>query len=864
MIQATNLLCNNTANPLGVDSPAPLFAWRAGIQSAYRLIVADSAKALAEDNGNIWDSGKFHEDKSQGIDYDGKKLKSATRYFWKVKLWDGAGSEGQWSETAWFETGLLTASDWQGKWIDAPKPVTPAKFALPAPDFRKSFTLAGGIASARAYICGLGYSELYVNGSKVGDAVVNPPFTTFDKTCLYCTYDITSMLKPGENVIGAVLGNGMYFVDHKNAWDFEKAPWKDNPKLLLQANITLANGSTVNITTGSGWKTATGPITSDSLYVGETYDARLEMPGWCKAGYDDSAWSSAVVCRAPGGVLKSMQMEPIRKVEEFVPKSLKEVHPGVWVYDMGRSIAGWAKLTVKGPAGTVVGLKYTEELLENGDVDDANLKWLVECESFQYDSYTLKGEGVETWEPRFTYHGFQYVRLTGFPGTPDLTTLTGCVVHTELETGGGFTCSNELINKIQAAARAATTNNYHGMPTDCPHREKNGWTGDALISSEQVLMNFKPLNAYKKWLGDIMDCQRPSGQLPGIAPTGGWGYNWGSGPMWDSIIVLLPWNIYLYTGDSQVLKDTWEAIRKYIGFMDSMSEDGTVDFGLGDWCPPEGGADGAKTPTALSDTWFYYVDTLTASKIATIVGKKAEADYYAAHAETIRKAFLKRFVNEQTGEVTGDCQTSYACALQYGIVQGELAAKIFARLVDEVERCNRHIDSGILGAKIVLQVLADGGRADLAYAIAAQKDFPSWGHWIEQGATTLWEMWNGDSSRNHHMFSDVSGFFYKVLAGINPDEAEPGFKHTVLKPCPVPGLDYASGWHESHYGTVRCAWHKDVGGLTLDIEVPEGTTATLRIPKGYKCASINKEQVVSDMDTMNLDAGTYSINAKSI
>lgn len=863
-METTALLCNGIINPLGVDSPKPLFSWRTGVQSAYQLIVAATPEALSEDAGDIWDSGVVQSGQTKGIAYGGPELASATKYHWKVKARDDQGGEGPWSEPAWFETGLLHTTDWTAKWVDAPKPVTPAKFALPAPFFRKEFTLAGDVADARAYVCGVGYFELYINGHKVGRDVINPPFTTFDKTCLYCTYDIAGYLRPGNNVIGAVLGNGMFFVEHKNAWDFEKAPWKANPKLIVQAAIHGADGQVVRLETGSDWKSATGPITSDSLYVGETYDARLEMPGWCDAGFDDSAWGSAVVCRAPGGTLKSMQMEPIRVVEEFKPKALWEVQPGVWVYDMGRNVAGWAKLKVSGPAGTVVGLKYAERLGEDRDIDDGNIAWLVECDSFQYDSYTLKGDGVEQWEPRFTYHGYQYVRLTGFPGTPDLDTLTGCVVNTDLKTAGGFSCANELVNKVQAAARAATTSNYHGMPTDCPHREKNGWTGDALISAEQVLLNFQPVNAYRKWLGDIIDCQRPSGQLPGIAPTGGWGYNWGSGPAWDSIIVLLPYYIWLYTGDTAVLDQCWEAAGKYIGFLDSMSEGGTVDFGLGDWCPPDGGADGAKTPTVVSDTWFYYVDCLVAGRIASILGKLEAEACYAAKAEAVRQAFLKSFVDQSTGEVAGSCQTSYGLALHFGIARGELAQKVFDRLVAEVERCNRHIDCGILGAKVVLQVLADWGRADLAWAIASQPDFPGWGKWILEGATTLPEMWefSGRSSLNHHMFSDVSVFFYKAIAGINPDESAPGFAHTVLKPNPVPGLDHAEGWHESPYGVVRCVWRKSGDGLMLDIEVPAGTTATLQLPAPYKTVRAGGGEAMPLADGLALGAGCHSIFAQ--
>ena len=860
MIVGTNLICNGTNNPMGVDVLEPLFSWRQVGQTAYRLIASASEATIEQDRGDEWDSGRVASEISHNIVWEGRMLKSARRYYWKVKLWDSAAHECPWSPIAWFETGLLNATDWKGRWISAPTPVLKITSQF-APFFRKKFTISGAIASARVYICGLGYFELYVNGCKVGDDVLSPPFTAYDKTCLYFTYDITPMIKQGENIIGALLGNGMYNVIHANAWDFEKAPWRDTPKLIVQTEIRLDNGAEVALASGSSWKVAYCPITSNSIYIGETYDARLEQPGWCGLEVDETQLHNAIICRPPGGRLTSMQMEKIRIVEEFAPASIREVQPGVWVCDFGRNIAGWVRLKLRGQAGRTVTLTYAERLQADGDIDIDHIRKYVSNSSFQQDAYTLKGEGEEVWQPRFTYHGFQYVRVTGYPGTLDFDALTACIVHTDLRTAGGFSCSNDIINKIQAAARAATMYNWHGMPTDCPHREKNGWTGDALLSCEQVLINYHPVNAYKKWLNDIIDCQRYSGQLPGIAPTGGWGYNWGSGPAFDSIIVLLPWNIYLYTGDSSVLQQCWEAIRKYIAFMESMSEDGIADFGLGDWSPPEGDASSAKTPVALSDTWYYHADAIIASKIAAVLGKQQESADYTKLAKTIRQAFLERFVNENTGDVVGACQTSYALALLHGITSGELAGKIFDKLVAEVERCNRHIDCGIIGAKYVLQALSDGGKADLAYAIASQCDFPSWGYWIKQGATTLWETWNGDSSRNHHMFSSVSGFFYKVLAGINPDEAAPGFKHIILEPHPVAGLAFAEGWHDSSYGVVRCAWHRTDCGVNLNVEVPPGTTATLTLPILYEILGVNGFGDKKGKNSVELGAGNHQVVA---
>ena len=860
MGQATDLRCNHLDNPLGVDTP-PQFSWRCAPQSAWRVTAAATPQALLDGKDLLWDSLRVEGPQTQGIRWGAGPLRSATACHWRVQTWDDAGNAA-WSDPAVFETGLLHPEDWQAKWIAPGVPAIPMapEGRDAAPLLRTAFRLEAQPAQARVYVCGLGYFELYVNGCKVGDAYMDPPFTAFDKTCLYRVFDVAALLQPGENVIGAMLGNGMYNVAYVNAWDFEKAPWRHHPKLLLQADIATAAGD-VRVLSDSHWKTAPGPVTTNSLYVGETYDARREIPGWAEPGFDDGAWSAAVVCRSPGGVLRSMQMPPIRVVEEFAPAKWWPLTGGGFVFDMGRNIAGWARLKVSAPEGTTITLKYTERLTDDGDVEDVNIRAHVRCDSIQQDSYICKGGGIETYEPRFTYHGFQYVRVSGLPGQPDSDTLTARVAHTDLPSAGGFVCSNELINRIQTAARASTEGNYHGMPTDCPHREKNGWTGDALLSSEQVLLNYDPRAAYGKWLDDMLDSQRPNGALPGIVPTGGWGFNWGSGPMWDSILVWLPWNLYLYTGDREPLERCWAGIQRYIAFLDSMSEDGTLDFGLGDWCPTNRGADDPKTPTRVSDTWFYIADCVLAGKIAAVLGDGKAAARYEAKAEALRTVFRSRFVDEATAEVTGDCMTSYALALHWGIAQGELAQKILARLVAEVHKYNCHFDCGMLGTKTVLQALADHGRADLAYALAAQDTYPSFGEWMQRGATTLWEMWKGEASLNHHMFSDVSAFFYKVLAGIGPHERAPGFLHTELCPQPVQGLESAGAWHETPYGALRSGWRKTPEGLLLDIEVPAGTTATLRLPAPWSTVCVEGGAVVPLGQGLHLEGGTYRILA---
>ncbi|SHF23644.1 alpha-L-rhamnosidase [Caldanaerobius fijiensis DSM 17918] len=828
------LRCNYLYNPLGVETPNPRLSWallsqeRGQRQTAYRVLVASEKELLNKDIGDMWDSGIVETDQSIHVVYKGRELKSRQRCYWKVKVWDMDGKPSAWSEIAYWEMGLLNQSDWYGQWIAAPH--TGNMEPSPAPLFRRVVSLEKKVASARAYVCGLGYYELYINGRKIGDDVLKPAFTRYDETVLYNTYDVTDAFRPGENVIGVILGNGWYNCFTKEVWNFEQAPWRDKPKLMLQVIVQYDDGSESVITTDRQWRVSTGPIVFDGLRNGEFYDARLEKQGWNDVGYDDSEWENAVIVPGPGGVLKSQQMTPIRITDTIVPKSVKEVKPGVFVYDLGQNISGWAQIKVSGPAGTTVTMKYAEKLKDDGDIDTSNIDVFVKSGEFQTDKYTLKGEGIEVWEPRFTYHGFQYVQVTGFPGRPTLDNLRGRVVHTDFEAQGEFKCSNELLNSIQHAARWATLSNYMGIPTDCPHREKNGWTGDAQLSAEQVLMNFDPMTAYTKWMSDFQDVQRKTGQLPGIVPTGGWGYNWGSGPAWDSAIIFIPWYMYLYCGDEAILEKMYDNMKKYVDFMTTMATDDILEFGLGDWCPPTGGPEGHKCPVAVTSTAYYYVDTHILSKVASILGKKEDAERYAQLARRIRDAFRKKFFDPDTGQVLSNSQTSLSCALYQGLVNEDEKQKVLALLVEQVEKANRHIDCGILGAKYIMHTLTELGRADLAYDIATQTTFPGWGYWIAQGATTLWETWSGDASRNHHMFSDISAWFYKGLAGINPDPEVPGFKNIIFKPNPVGDLQWVKAWHESMYGKITCNWAVEGNNFNMHVIIPPNSTGTVYIP----------------------------------
>lgn len=830
----TGLRCEHLVNPLGIETPAPRLSWRlesdrrGARQMAYRLMAAASPDLLAAGTPNLWDSGRIEADASVLLPYAGQKLHSRQRCWWKVQVWDETGREAV-AEPAWWEMGLLRASDWQAQWIAAD---TPKKYHdIPAaPIFRKTFHLKKRVASARAYVCGLGFHEFYLNGRKVGDMVLHPAFTKYDQRVLYTAHDITPYLTPGDNAAGIMLGSGWYYHHAQDVWNLCAAPWLDECKALAQIEISFEDGSRTMVLSDASWLGATGPIVFDGLRNGEVYDAREEKTGWSAAGYQPADWRPARIARPPGGLLRAQLMPPCRITETIRPVALKEARPGVWIYDLGRNIAGWARLTISGPAGAPVVLRYAEKLGPDGDIDQSNISQFVKTGGFQTDTYILKGAGLETYEARFTYHGFQYVQVTGLPGAADLNMLAGRVVHTDLEQIGSFQCSNELLNRIQQAACAATLGNYHGLPTDCPHREKNGWTGDAQLSAEQVLYNFEPAAAYTKWLDDFVDCQRPSGAFPGIVPTGGWGYNWGAGPAWDSAYLLIPWYLYLYRGDRDILRRHYAGMKKYLAFLATLATDYIIHFGLGDWCPPRAAADAYQAPAELTNTAYYYADACLVARVAALLGKKNEARRLETLAKKIKAAARKKFYDQKTGRLAGHGQTAIACFLYQGLAEPAERETFSRRLLDEVAASREHLDCGILGAKYVLNMLTELERPDAAYRIVNQRDYPGWGCWLEQGATTLWETWDGRGSRNHHMFSDVSAWFYKTLAGILPDPRQPGFKRVIIKPWPVGDLTCATGETRTPYGRLRSAWRKEHGRFVLEVSIPPNSSAVVYLP----------------------------------
>jgi alpha-L-rhamnosidase len=826
------LRCEYLDNPLGIDTAQPRLSWvleskqRAEAQTAYQILAASSEALLKANTGDLWDSGKVASDQTLHVVYAGKALGSCQRCYWKVRVWDKDGKASTYSRPACWDMGLLSPQDWQGQWIGR----TTDTNSLPAPMLRRAFTLEGKVKQARAYICGLGYYELHLNGKKVGDHLLDPGYTRYDKRALYVTYDVTDALRHGKNAIGVILGNGWYNVQTRAVWDFDKAPWRAAPKLLMQLRVEYTDGRVETIGTDSRWTTSSGPITFDSIYGGETYDARAEKPGWDTPDYDDSAWAMAQVVSAPGGKLAAQMMPPIKADQTIKPVKLTEPQPGVFVFDMGQNFAGYAELSAREPAGTKVVMKYGERLSKDGMLDRADIQQHVvrmdTNQQYQTDTYILNGSSRNKQHAtRFTYHGFQYVEVTGFPGKPTLDTLRGVFIHSAIPVAGEFECSNPLLNRIWVAGRWSYLSNLQGIPTDCPHREKNGWTGDAHLAAEQGLFNYAPAAVYTKWINDLGDEQRPTGELPGIVPTSGWGYKWGNGPAWDSAFLLIPFYLYEYCGDTKVLCNHCEGLKRYVDYLTSKAKDGIVDIGLNDWAPFN-----TKTPADITSTAYYYRDAQIVALAAGLMGNDADARKYADLAASIKQAFTAKFYHPDTGLYGNGSQTSLSCALYQGLVEPANKARVLSNLVAAVEKSNGHIDTGILGAKYLLNALLENGRADVAYRIASQKDLPSWGWWLEQGATTLWEQWSGTDSRNHIMFGDISAWFYKALAGINPDPAAPAFKHFIIKPNLVGGLTSAEASYDSVRGRIVSDWKAKDGRLELTVTIPANTTATVYVP----------------------------------
>ena len=870
--QPKGLVSDYMVNPIGIDAASPRLKWQlndprqGALQQAFQIFVGTDSLAVLHGEGKMWNSQK-KVSADMLFNYQGNPLKPFTKYYWTIQVWDKDGQKSSMAKVASFETGMMKMNNWKGSWISDSQNIK----LKSAPYFREVFTPNGKIKSARAYIAVAGLYELYINGQRVGDHRLDPMYTRFDRRTLYVTYDVTSLVNSADKVtIGVLLGNGWYNHQSTAVWDFDKAPWRARPKFCMDMRITYENGTVETIKSGEDWKTSISPITLNSIYTAEHQDAQLDQKGWNNTPFDDSKWKNVILVSAPSNNIVAQVMHPIRNVEEIKAKSVNKISDMKYIYDLGRNIAGVSKITVKGEKGTVLRLKHAELLYKNGDVNQSNInvhyRPTDDTDPFQTDIYTLSGEGEETFMPHFNYKGFQYVEVTSDkPVELTKESLTGYFMHSDVPVIGQIQSSNNTLNKIWSATNNSYLSNLFGYPTDCPQREKNGWTGDAHIASETGLYNFDAITIYEKWLADHRDEQQTNGVLPSIIPTGGWGYTWGNGPDWTSTIAIIPWNIYQFYGDPKLLTDCYDNIKRYVDHISEISPSGITDWGLGDWVPVK-----SVTPKEFTSSLYYYVDASILAKTALILKRHADYDTYTALANKIANAINAKYLNQETGMYGKGLQTELSAPLFWGIVPEKLKSKVAGNLAQRVIADNNHIDVGLLGSKTILNALSENGYADLAYQVASQETFPSWGWWIKNGATTLLENWpidaKSDISQNHIMFGEIGAWYYKALGGIKSDPQNPGFKNIILQPYFVKGLDSFEAKHQGPFGEIVSSWKRQDNKVIYTVTIPANSTATLNLNaksvlKNGKAllnnAATKKGDDKNQLFTVNLNSGNY-------
>lgn len=1008
--------------PLGLDTPAPRLAWHVPVsrQVAYRLRVGTSREALARGEF-FWDSGKVPSDANVQIAYAGPTLSSRQRYWWQVQVWDAAGQATGWSAPAWWEMGLLGASDWQAKWISGPQrrdhdwgdvtldadltltgksvdvlfralpngksygdayvwtladdkngpeliqtvrrcpggtssavkmerlaqvklaaPLKGRRIALsiraegnqivtridgavvatiendahahgtigfagkeagaaiihkvsvrgsqspavafdfaggdnpftggsvtndglvvasgvpgvdlvlpieaPAPLVRRSFRLGKAVASARLYVAGAGMPRLSINGTVVGSSL-GAGYTAYDKRVLSYAYDVTGLLRRGENVIGAELGRGWYGLTDPNEWYFHAAAWHAEPALKGQLEVTYADGTRETIATGGDWRTLSGPTLNDSVHRGERYDARLVPAGWDRAGFRDRKWSAAPVVDGPTGQIVATNSEAIEPVDAIAPVSVKTIAPGIRIYDFGRIVAGWPVLKVSGQRGLTVSMVASERIADDGRVVPA--AGLIDAQ-LQTDRYTLAGKGEELWEPRFGYRGFRYVQVEGLPGDLPEGTLTARIVHSAVARTGSFVSANPLLNQIDAAAIASILNNLHGFQTDTPTYEKNGWTGDAQASAGAAARSLDIARVWTKWLADFRDAQSDKGEVPEIAPTTqfygyentpGWNVIWGPTTPWDAAAMILPWELYTTYGDTRILADNQDMQRRLVDYTATFIEapDYQRSAGLSEWASAGGmdysNARGGGIDAVTTAYFFHQADLLARS--SAIVGKTEDAARYAKLADDIRTAYNARYWNgamgwyrtiDSKGAVGRPTQVQNILPLAFGMVPDGREQDVAKAIANNVEQ--EGLRTGVYGARYLLEILSDYGYANLAYRVATRTDEPSWGWWIKNGHSTMFETWSLNSrSRDHHYFASIADWMRQRLAGLRP--GSPGYKVVLIKPAIPDALASAEAAMETVYGRAFSGWKVEAGRLTLTADVPRNTTGEIWVPTRF-------------------------------
>jgi alpha-L-rhamnosidase len=855
MLTPEKLVCEYLVNPIGLDVRQPRLSWRVSAQhrgarqTAYHIRVRTNPAALEDAAaGVMWDTGKVMSDHSLHIPYAGPDLQPGQRCYWQVRVWDENDVVSAWSNNALWEMGILKSSSWQAEWI-TPDWDEDISRPQPSPLVRRNFRAESGIAAARIYATSLGLYELRLNGQRVGEAVLTPGWTSYDHRLQYQTYDVTDLMREGDNALGAMLGDGWYrgYLGHRG----HRNVYGDRLALLLQLHLTYADGRVEIIGSDAAWRATRGPIQMSDLYLGETYDARQEKPGWDRAGYDDSDWYGVRRLDHPKDMIVAQAGPYIRPQEQLQPERILRSPNGETILDFGQNMVGWVQMRVRGPQGATITLRHAEVLDQQGNLYTENLR-----SADQVTRYTLKGlaDADELFEPHFTFQGFRYVAVEGFPGEPTPAHFTGIVLYSDMPLTGTFECSNPLINQLQRNIVWGQKGNFLDVPTDCPQRdERLGWTGDTQVFIRTACYNMNVAAFFTKWLRDLSADQLPDGSVPFVVPdaltimrSGEANPARASGAAaWSDAAVICPWTLYLCYGDARLLEEQYESMASWVNFMRNRADTDYIwrsDAQFGDWLDYRGRDARRPAPVTNNElvaTAFFAYSAHLLAHVAQVLGKTSDAEHFADLANKVKVAFADEFVTP-SGRVGPNTQTAYVLALHFDLLPEPMRTLAVERLVKEIRQGHFHLTTGFVGTPYLCHVLSRYGYTDVAYELLNQESYPSWLYPVKQGATTIWERWDGikpdggfqDASMNsfnHYAYGAIGEWLYRVVAGIEADPAEPGYKRILIQPQPGGQLTYVSAGLDSMYGRIESEWRRDDNHFQLAVTIPPNTEGVVHL-----------------------------------
>jgi len=874
-LKVQSLITEHLTDPVSLDVTTPRFGWQ--LVSDKRNVIQRAYEIKVDlDKSNVWSSGKVASGESVHVPYNGVALQSDKKYTWQVRVWDNKGNQSAWSEMATFQMGLLKTSDWKAKWIEPG--FVEDTLMRPSPIFRKEFLADKKIISARAFITAHGLYEAQINGRRIGDAYLTPGWTSYNKRLQYQVYDVTTLLKPGVNVIGITLGSGWY--RGTLSWAGNKNYYGKDISLLCQINIKYSDGSSDVIFSDENWKCSTGAIHYSEIYNGEIIDARDDKKEWMLPGYDDSKWSTVKVETFPLDNLIATYNEQVKKHETFKPTRIFTTPKSEKVIDFGQNLVGWVVLIVKGNARDTISISHAEVLDKEGNFYTDNLR-----AAKAQDIYILKGDGEEIFEPHFTWHGFRFIKVEGYRGDLKPENFTAVALYSDMKTTGTFTSSNTLINQLQHNIQWGQKGNFLDVPTDCPQRdERLGWTGDAQVFSRTATFNMNVNNFFSKWLKDIAEDQYSSGSVPFVIPNI-LGADQGGSTGWADVSTIIPWNMYLAYGDKKILEEQYASMKAWVEYMHANSKNNlwNTGFHFGDWLfyRPDDDDDGrsAVTDKYLIAQCFYAHSTQLLIDAAKVLDKNEDAENYSSLLQKIKDAFVKEYMTEN-GRLISGTQTAYVLALNFDMLPELLRAQAAERLVENIKSYDNHLTTGFLGTPYLCHVLSRFGYDDVAYKLLLQDTYPSWLYPVKMGATTIWERWDGEkpdstfetpgmNSFNHYAYGAIGDWMYRKMVGLDTYEDGVGYKHIKIQPHPGGGLTNASANLKTYYGTLSNSWKVEDDTILMDIEIPANTTATVYVPaanadditeSGNKLSSINDIKISGTQDgyvILNFGSGIY-------